>query len=425
MLTAHLYQKLSELIPKGESFAIAFSGGGDSTALVHALKDHPQAKHIYIVDHNLRSGSESEARGAHDFALTCGYKSKVLKWKHNFPTSALQEKARKARYGLMGDECRKDGIKYLLTAHSEDDQAETLLMRYDRRTDWRGAAGMTEITYGPVWPELATVNVVRPLLEISREELRDYNRKHKLRWAEDPSNQNREYARIRARDYLKTRPNLRREFLETAREMYTCLREEKAFLREQFEQIGHIDANGIISLTDIPVPELMFHSLRCAGGQGGLIDRAKIRKLLSQMRGAAFKSATFGGALIAKHKTDFVICRDPVSVKGRQDSHHDRQNMRASLGFRLSDIPQIWDGRFSVTEPKGQAYMGTAHDNYALLREEQRESLKKIPSMARPTLPVSKHETSIRAIGHQDLGSQAIISLVKTRFEAALGGKVS
>lgn len=101
MLTAHLNQKLSELIPKGEPFAIAFSGGGDSTALVHALKDHPQAKHVYIVDHDLRAGSGAEAQAAKDFALACEYNSKMLKWKHNSPSSALQEKARKARYGLM------------------------------------------------------------------------------------------------------------------------------------------------------------------------------------------------------------------------------------------------------------------------------------------------------------------------------------
>jgi len=49
MLTAHLNQKLTELIPQGAPFAIAFSGGGDSTALVHALRNHPQAKMIHHI----------------------------------------------------------------------------------------------------------------------------------------------------------------------------------------------------------------------------------------------------------------------------------------------------------------------------------------------------------------------------------------
>jgi len=423
MLTAHLYQKLSGLIPQGNSFAIAFSGGGDSTALVHALKDHPQAKYVYIVDHDLRGGSAIEAQTAKTFALTCGYESKVLKWKHNFPQSAIQEKARKARYGLMGDECRKAGIKYLLTAHSEDDQAETLLMRYDRHTDWRGAAGMSEMTYGPVWPELAMVNIVRPLLNISRQEIRNYNRGYNLTWAEDPSNDNRNYARIRARDYLGMRSDLHDDLLETAKDMRLCVNAEKTILRKQFSEIGIIDTHGFITLSDIPVPELMLHCLRAAGGQGGVIERSKIKKLLFQMRHEAFNSATLGGTLVAKDKTGFVICRDPVSVKGRQDSHHGRGEMRKRLALRLNGVPQIWDGRFSVTAPKDGNYMGAVYNNSEILTKTQREMLKNIPAAARPTLPVSKEANLIRIVGHQNMGARTVISLVKTRLEAALGGK--
>jgi len=424
MLTAHLYPKLSELIPQDELFAIAFSGGGDSTALVHALKDHPQSKHVYIVDHDLRKGSSAESLSAKQFASTYGFKTKVLKWKHNSPSTAIQEKARKARYGLMGEQCRQDGIKYLLTAHSQDDQAETLLMRYDRKTDWRGAAGMAKKTYGPVWPELAMVTVLRPLLDITREQLRDYNRQHDLMWAEDPSNENRDYARIRARDYLKTRPDIRANFLETAHDLQDCLVQEKTVLREQFSQIGEIDSNGIIRLKSLPVPELLFHCLRCAGGRGGTIDRARIRKLLTQMRSKSFKSATLGGALVARDKTDFIICRDPVSVKGRQDNHHTRAEIRNELIFELSEVPRLWDGRFIVTGPQQGSYMGSIFHDSEFLNKQQREMLKSIPAPARPTLPVAKQGNSIRKIGHQGLGSLTVKSLVKSRLEAALGGKL-
>ena len=425
MLTAHLYQKLSALIPEDEKFAIAFSGGGDSTALVHALKDHPQARHIYIVDHDLRTGSNAESQAAKRFAITCGYDAKVLKWKHNSPKTAIQEKARSARYGLMGDQCRKDGIKYLLTAHSQDDQAETLLMRYDRKTDWRGAAGMTELSYSPVWPELAMVTVMRPMLDISRSVLRAYNREHDLNWAEDPSNQNRDFARIRARDYLKTRPDLKADLLATASDMRACLMQESHLLRTQFSTICEIDSNGIITLTDIPMPELMFHILRCGGGQGGMIDRVKIRRLLVQMRTGSFKSATLGGALVARHETGFVICRDPVAVKGRQDSHHHREEMRYSLGIRLNDSPQIWDGRFLVTGPVHRNFMGSVHEDSELLTKAHKDILRTIPAPARATIPVSKHENSVRLLGAGGQGIRVTKSLVKMRLEAALGGKIS
>ena len=424
MLKAHLNQKIAQLIPTDEPFAIAFSGGGDSTALVHALKDHPQAKQVYIVDHDLRKGSGAEAHTAKDFAIAYGFDAIILLWAHNSPETAIQEKARCARYGLMGQACRHAGIQYLLTAHSEDDQAETLLMRYERRTDWRGAAAMAEVSHGPVWPQLAGVNIVRPLLSVTRQVLRDYNRAHSLNWAEDPSNDNRDYARIRARDYLKSHETLRQSLLATAREMRGYLNDEKAMLRQQFASIGQIDENGIITFSKLPVPELLFHALRCAGGQGGTIDRMRLKKLLRQMRGDHFKSATLGGALVARHKSGFVICRDPVAVKGRQDGHHKRQAIRHELGFRLSDMPQIWDGRFIVTGSDDQS-IGAVHHEAQSLTKKQRQNLKTILAPARATLPVFKEGKLIQSIGEAKSGAIHVESLVKMRLEAALGGRLA
>ena len=418
MLTAHLHQKLTELLPKQAPFAIAFSGGGDSTALVHALKDHPQAKRVYSVDHNLRSGSDAEAMAAKSFAIACGYDARILKWKHNSPKTAIQEKARFARYGLMGEQCRRDGIAYLLTAHSEDDQAETLLMRYERKTDWRGAAGMAELSYGAVWPELASVNVARPLLGVTRQSLRDYNLTHKLRWAEDPSNENRDYARIRARDYLKLRPELRKDLLDMAVEMRAGLNTEKSILRQEFSRIGQVDQNGIIRLTAVPRAELMFHCLRCAGGQGVMIDRSKIKRLLSQMRLPSFKSATLGGAMVAQYESGFVICRDPVAVKGRQDSHHARIELRHKLNFTLRDFPQLWDGRFFVSGTKKGCHMSSVLHERGLINEAQKKALKTIARPAQMTLPLIKEEGAVHLLGVGQTGFCSIESAVGARLEA-------
>lgn len=424
MLTAHLYQKLSELIPKDEKFAIAFSGGGDSTALVHALKDHPQARCVYSVDHALREGSNIEAQAAKAFAITCGYDAKILKWQHNSPHTAIQEKARQARYGLMGEQCRKEGIKYLLTAHSEDDQAETLLMRYERKTDWRGAAGMAEVSYGPVWPQLAGVNIVRPLLGVTRKALREYNREHRLEWAEDPSNQNRDYARIRARDNLQDSAELKADLLATASDMRTALEDEKKILREQFVLIGDVHVNGYVTLSDIALPELMLQLLRAVSGQNGLIDRAKIKRLIGSMRKDMFKSATLGGALIAKTNTGFVICRDPVAVKGRRDNPKAHHALQKNLKLRLTPEPQIWDGRFSVYGQ--QAHMGGLHNHSGGLSKSQRTALKTIPAAARPTLPVMIPDEGPYHVGdYYDETTCSVVSLIRPRLEAALGGKLS
>ena len=64
----------------------------------------------------------------------------------------------------------------------------------------------------------------------------------------------------------------------------------------------------------------MTHLLRAAGGQGQPIDRAKVRRLMGLMRADTFVSATLAGALVSKDKDGYIICRDPVAVKGRDGS---------------------------------------------------------------------------------------------------------
>ncbi|WP_051279639.1 tRNA lysidine(34) synthetase TilS [Hellea balneolensis] len=410
-LTSQLYRKIDDLIPKGEAFAIASSGGGDSTALVHALREHPQANFVYIVDHNLRAGSCIEAKDAKAFAKECGYKAKVLTWSHDRPQSGLQEKARCARYALMGAQCRTDGIKYLLTAHHKDDQAETLLMRYERKTDWRGAAGMAEFTYAPIWPELAMVNIVRPLLERSRADLRGYNREHKLSWAEDPSNQNRDFARIRARDELTENTELKCELLNTAENMKKALNKEREILRQDANKLK-VDEMGLIHLSSKPLPELMFQCLRAASGLGQHIDRAKLKRLLKMMGNSSFKSATLCGAMIAKEKSRFIICRDPVAVTGRRDG-----GQGVSAGpMPLSKHYSIWDGRWAVKSTLPNISIAA---QYSL--DNPRDSRGPAHKITQPILR-RKSDTQDEFEIFESMNLQGVDTtcLVQTRLDAAL-----
>jgi len=182
--------------------AIAFSGGGDSTSLLHACRDNELITHAFIIDHALRPGSDLEVMEAADFARSLGYKVRTQRWSHEGVSSAIQVKARKYRYAAMGEMCREENLEHLITAHTEDDQAETLLMRIDRQTGWRGLAGMADAAYAPLWPALAGVTLHRPWLGMSRADIRAYNRAHNLTYIDDPSNENRDFTRVRARQAL-------------------------------------------------------------------------------------------------------------------------------------------------------------------------------------------------------------------------------
>jgi len=369
-------------------FAIAYSGGGDSTALLHALRD--LSPHVFIVDHALRPESRKEALAAKSFAESVNLKTDVLTWQHDNPKTGLQEKARKARYALLGEACRRAGIAYLVTGHTQDDQAETLLMRYERKTDWRGAAGMRERAVSPIWPELAGVTVLRPALNITRQELRGYNKAHGLTWTEDPSNQNVDFTRIRARKSLVDRPGLRSLLLSTQTDLARGRMQEAKRLR----QIPvDVDEHGIIHVQEQVPDKTLEYLLRAASGTGGPINAARVRALNNRMKVKTFKAFTYAGAMVVSTDNGAVILRDPVVARGRKDVPA-LAPQHWPAGQRC-----LWDGRFWIESDLDGVTVKPLHENQSLLSDKQRQSLQTVPAKARPTLPLIMRGNEVLAAG--------------------------
>ncbi len=418
-----IHKDLTSRLPSGAKIAAAFSGGGDSTALVHMLRGlHPKPD-IFIVDHALRAGSGPEARLAKDFAESLGLRAQVLRWQNNSPRTGLQEKARKARYALLGQACRARGITHLLTAHTQDDQAETLLMRYDRGTDWRGAGGMQALVYAPLWPELADVHLVRPLLGVTREYLRSYNRAHDLTWSEDPSNANRDFTRIRSRDYLASRPHQKEILLSAAADIQRGLADEAERLRAQLAQHVQI-SSGLAFVTGPISPRLLGYLLRAVSGTGGPLDQTKLGRLYRAAMGPDFQGATLGGARVQPVKKGLVIGSDPRDYVG--------QGKRAALEAVnvARRQPVIWRGRVSVDPGDESAEILAARRAFEVLGSEQtralRNMLSALPPHFRDTAPVvifsnGRVVTSFGEIGIGVPDTQPVITcLVAQRLHNAL-----
>ena len=178
---------------------LAISGGPDSTALLKLAADwraaDPARPQIFAatIDHGLRPESQGEAQDVAALAQRLGIPHAILVWEGERPTSRLQEKARAARYRLLVAHAREIGADCIVTAHHADDQAETVLMRMARGSGIAGLAGMRPVAI------LDGLSLVRPLLDIPKSGLVAFCHAQGLAVAEDASNINPRYARVRFR----------------------------------------------------------------------------------------------------------------------------------------------------------------------------------------------------------------------------------
>ena len=178
-----------------DGLMLAVSGGGDSMALLHLAVEAGLRVQATTVDHGLRPEAAAEAAGVARICAALGVPHRTLRW-HWDGTGNLQDAARRGRRALIGDWALGQGLAAVALAHTQDDVAETFLMRLARGAGVDGLAAMAGD-----WPENG-VQWLRPLLAVSRAELRHYLRAKGLTWAEDPSNDNPRFDRVRARQAL-------------------------------------------------------------------------------------------------------------------------------------------------------------------------------------------------------------------------------
>ncbi|MGC1882042.1 MAG: tRNA lysidine(34) synthetase TilS, partial [Pseudolabrys sp.] len=127
---------------------LAVSGGPDSTALMllaarwrDSLRTKPKLIAVTI-DHGLRKESSDEAAAVARLARKLNISHCTVRWNSRKPSTGVQEKARAARYRLLGEAARKAGAAHVLTAHTLDDQAETVLIRMSRGSGLTGLGAM-------------------------------------------------------------------------------------------------------------------------------------------------------------------------------------------------------------------------------------------------------------------------------------------
>lgn len=185
---------------KDEVVAVGVSGGADSLALVlqaaEELAVFGRKVVALTVDHGLRPTSRLEAEYVAGLMQKYGIEHHILTWTGKKPTTGIEEAARQARYALIAEWCSQNNVYVLLTAHHAKDQAETFLMRLQRGSGLEGLCGIREYSVRD------GLVILRPLLAVNPENLRDYLRQRAIVWVEDESNRDTTFLRGKIRQYL-------------------------------------------------------------------------------------------------------------------------------------------------------------------------------------------------------------------------------
>lgn len=200
-LQSQVFKAFDRLLPPHiKTLVVGVSGGADSMALTLLARDYAIVKGYELqtatVDHQLRQDSAAEALWVEQTLHNLKISHQTLVWHHQEDLKRRHEQARRARYQLLLDFCKAYPGPVLLTAHHQQDQAETILMRFFKGSGPDGFQGIRAVYCQNAVP------IIRPLLGITPQDLRNYLQANSLTWIEDPSNQDSIYERTRVRNLI-------------------------------------------------------------------------------------------------------------------------------------------------------------------------------------------------------------------------------
>jgi tRNA(Ile)-lysidine synthase len=334
------YARTSFFNETGRKVAVAVSGGSDSLAALHLIAVAGAQRKWQVcgvtVDHRLRPEAAEEAQFAAAVCAGLGLQHQVLVWDHGPVEGNLQNLARRARYGLMAEWAKANGITHVVLGHTADDQAETFLMGLGREAGLDGLSGMRDH-----W-DMDGVQFIRPFLTYSRDALRTYLLDYGAVWVDDPSNENDKFMRVKARRALKALRPLGIT-VEKLSEVVAHLSSVRALMdqigQQAFDSMGQEIAGSIVLQRDEFLrlsPEvnrrLLISALRWVSGAEYAPRQQALERVQEALREG--KDATLSGCRIKSSETDIRITREPKTVAGL-----------------VCATDQLWDGRWRFQGP--------------------------------------------------------------------------
>ncbi len=391
------------------SIALALSGGGDSMALALLLNEFCSKKSIklvaLIVNHNLRDDSRSEAEWVKSQMDNIGVECHILDWVGDKPDTGIQENARNKRYQLLTEKCHELGIETLAFGHNLEDQNETFWIRLISGSGIDGLSGMASSS------KRNDIKIIRPLLPISREELREICKSHKQTWIDDPSNQNENFTRVNIRKNLK--------FFEEAGLSQNRLNDIIAKISQANDALKNItdkviakivrsnpygyvtiDLDGFYNCEDEIKFRILSNILQNFSNNKYPARSANINELISNI---GKKGSTLSGCEIIIHDDKICIFRELLKIEGKL--YLNRNNLS-------------WDNRFIVPNLGKDYYIkALGEDGVRFLKDNiGSKGYKNIPYKILKTVPAIYKEVVISSNSNLLYKESEIISIPAFNF---------
>ena len=357
--------------------AVAVSGGADSMSLAVLSSGWASQRGgsiiAFVVDHGLRTGSADEAQMTIKRLRNLGIPGRLLTIAHLTHGSALAERARIARYGILTAACRDAGILHLLVGHHAADQVETLAMRVLRGSGTHGLAGMSAVS------ETGGIRLLRPMLEIEPARLRQFLIGRGVDWVEDPSNQDTRSLRPRLRQHLASEPggDLIQALSSAAR------------LRAREEAATAVELAG----------RTMIRPEGFALLSAGRIGAAALACLVRTIGGAGYQPSPAHIATLAADPRPATVAGVRVMLAGRfGDGLLIVREEAAIAEPAVASANGFWDNRFRVIAPDGVpagAMIGNLGPDASRFR-----ACSDLPSAVLRTLPAIRFDKILAAVPH-------------------------
>jgi tRNA(Ile)-lysidine synthase len=351
--------------------AVAFSGGGDSLALLLAAHGWAQASGrpllALTVDHGLQAQSAAWAEACAEVARRLDVAHRTLRWTGPKPGHGLPAAARAARHQLLAEAARASGARVLLLGHTADDVAEARVMR---------AAGSTvpeprRWSPSPAWPEGRGLFLLRPLIGQSRAAIRGWLRDHGQAWIDDPANADLRYARPRARAALggAEAPPPAEPSPDVAPLARAC----------------RMDAGGGLAMprdrlrAAAPAAARRFLAAACLCAAG--TTRPPRSDRLARLHALASSEACFATTLAGAR-----IEGDAAELRFLREAGEAARGGLAAISL-TPGAPAVWDGRFEATADRPGLTLAALAGRRTGLSDMARRGLATLPARGRGALP--------------------------------------